>query len=83
MKCEHPALRSGDTFDQLRRVEPCLYCQRDALKARLAEAEATLSLASQAIDERLSGLAGDPLQDVADAISRYYAPDSASGEGEK
>lgn len=47
------------------------------LQARLAEAEAALSLASQAIDERLSGLAGDPLQPVADAINRYFAPDSA------
>lgn len=37
--CDHPTLRSGDTFDQLRRVEPCLYCERDALAARLAEAE--------------------------------------------
>lgn len=38
--CDHPTLRSGDTFDQLRRIEPCLYCERDALAARLAAVEA-------------------------------------------
>ena len=34
--CEHPTLRSGDTFDQLRVVEPCLFCERNRLAAENA-----------------------------------------------
>jgi chromosome segregation ATPase len=34
--CEHPKLRTGDTFDQLRVVEPCLFCERNRLTAENA-----------------------------------------------
>lgn len=44
----------------------------DALIARLIEAERLLQIASRAIDDRLSGLSGDPLQEIADEVSSYW-----------
>jgi hypothetical protein len=30
--CGHPILRTGDTFDQIQRVTPCMFCERDQLR---------------------------------------------------
>ena len=39
LDCPHPELYSKNQFGQLDRHSPCLLCERDALSARLAEAE--------------------------------------------
>ena len=36
--CGHPTLRTGDTFDLIQRVTPCMFCERDRLRAALSEA---------------------------------------------
>ena len=44
----------------------------DALAEQLADAERILGVAADAIEERCSGLTGDPLQPIADLIGDYY-----------
>jgi hypothetical protein len=40
--CPHPELYARDGFNQMQRWGKCLLCERDALAARLAEAERLL-----------------------------------------
>lgn len=64
MNCNHPSLRSGDTFDQLRKVEPCLFCQRDEARAQLFEIR---RLVAEMANDTESGLtAKDILRTVFD-----------------
>lgn len=64
MNCQHPSLRVGDTFDQLRKVEPCLFCQRDEARSQLFEIR---RLVAEMANDTGSGLtAKDILQIVFD-----------------
>ncbi len=49
-----------------------LLTANDALAEQLAEVERILGVAADAIEERCSGLTGDPLQPIADLIGDYY-----------
>lgn len=49
-----------------------LLAANDALAEQLADAERILGVAADAIEERCSGLTGDPLQPIADLIGDYY-----------
>jgi hypothetical protein len=67
--CDHPTLRTGDSFDQLATLSSCLFCERDRLREeverltkalRIAELKASGSLANNLCPDHRDKQTGKP-----------------------
>lgn len=56
-ECEHPTLRTGDTFDQIQRVTPCMFCERDQLREQVSHLEKCLQTVTESRDRLHAALA--------------------------
>jgi predicted Zn-ribbon and HTH transcriptional regulator len=71
LACQHSTLRVGDTFDQLRKLDRCLFCERDRLRTALVAFLESVSGPVGRMDARLSLLSerSDDMDKIRDGVS--------------